>query len=249
MKIIIAPAKKMLVDTDTFAVAALPLYLTHTQLILQALRRLSYPAAKTLWHCSDRLAQINYDWLQHLELTQNLTPALFSFSGIQYQYMAPDIFTAPALAYCQENLRLLSGFYGSLRPFDGVVPYRLEFQAKLSVAGTNNLYDFWGDRLYQALQLGPTEPVINLASEEYAKAIYPYMQPQQPFITIVFASLVNGKLKTKATLAKMARGAMVRFLAEHQVTDIATIQQFDHPDYYFDSAHSTATRLVFCYKK
>lgn len=239
----------MIVDSDSFAVTALPSSLAQTTLILQALRRLSYPAAKALWHCSDRLAQVNYDWLQRLELTTALTPALLSFSGIQYQYMAPDIFTAPALTYCQDHLRLLSGFYGCLRPFDGVVPYRLEFQAKLAVAGTHNLYEFWGNRLYQALQLGPTEPVINLASEEYAKAIYPYMQPQQPFITIVFASLVNGQLKTKATRAKMARGAMVRFLAEHQVTEPATIQQFDHPDYHFDSARSTATRLVFCDQK
>lgn len=248
MKIIIAPAKKMVVDTDTFGYDDTPQYLAQTQQILAELRQLTYAQAKTLWHCSDKLAQPNYDWLQKLDLNRQLTPALLAFSGIQYQYMAPDLFTAPALDYVRANLRILSGFYGILRPFDGVVPYRLEMQSKLQVAGTPNLYAFWQDRLYRALT--PTaEPIVNLASQEYAKTIRPYLQPQQPFITVVFASLVAGKLKTKATLAKMARGEMVRFLAEHQAATIADIKDFDHPDWAFSPAHSTASDLVFIYQK
>lgn len=248
MKIIIAPAKKMVVDSDTFGIDALPQYLAQTQQLLAALRQLDYPAAKALWHCSDKLARPNFDWLQRLDLTHQLTPALLAFSGIQYQYMAPDLFTAPALAYVRANLRILSGFYGILRPFDGVVPYRLEMQSKLNVAGNRSLYDFWGDRLYRALTPKP-EPIINLASQEYAKAITPYLQPDQPLITVVFASLVDGKLKTKATLAKMARGEMVRFLAEHQANAPAEIQAFDHPDWAFAPERSTARKLVFVYQK
>lgn len=248
MKIIIAPAKKMIVDTDTFGCDDTPQYLAQTQQILTELRQLTYAQAKALWHCSDKLAQPNYDWLQKLDLTRQLTPALLAFSGIQYQYMAPDLFTAPALDYVRANLRILSGFYGILRPFDGVVPYRLEMQSKLQVAGTPNLYAFWQDRLYQALT--PTsEPIVNLASQEYAKTITPYLQPQQPFVTVVFASLVAGKLKTKATLAKMARGEMVRFLAEHQAATITAIKGFDHPDWAFSPEHSTASDLVFIYQK
>lgn len=244
MKIIIAPAKKMVIDTDTFAIDGLPQYLPQTAQLLDRLRELSYPEAKALWHCSDKLAELNYHWLQQLDLHHQLTPAILSYTGIQYQYMAPDLFTAPALDYVRQNLRILSGFYGILRPFDGIVPYRLEMQAKLAVGTTANLYAFWGDRLYHAL-VTPTEPIINLASQEYAKAIRPYLAPQQPFVTIVFASLVDGRLKTKATLAKMARGAMVRYLAEHQVTSVAGIRAFDHPDYHFDAQRSTDTRLVF----
>lgn len=248
MKLIIAPAKKMLVDTDSLAYIDLPQYLTQTSQLLTQLRQLSYPEAKALWHCSDKLAQPNYAWLQALDLHHQLTPAILSYSGIQYQYMAPDIFTEPALAYIQNNLRILSGFYGILRPFDGIVPYRLEMQAKLAVADHPNLYAFWGDRLYRALAT-PTEPIINLASQEYAKAITPYLAPDQPFITIVFGSLVNGQLKTKATLAKMARGAMVRYLAENQVSEPSQIKDFDHPDYRFDPERSSATKLVFIYQK
>ncbi|RRK09681.1 peroxide stress protein YaaA [Lactiplantibacillus garii] len=248
MKIIIAPAKKMIVDQDSFPVETQPQYLDQTRELLQALRQLNYNQAKTLWHCSDKLAQSNYQWLQKLDLDHRQTPALLSYSGIQYRYMAPDIFTQSALDYVRSNLRILSGFYGILRPFDGVVPYRLEMQARLAVGSTNNLYDFWGNQLYQALTPTP-EPIINLASLEYAKIIRPYLAPDQPMVDIVFASLVNGQLKTKATLAKMARGAMVRFLAEHQITNVAGIREFDDPDYQFDSTRSTPSQLVFIYQK
>ena len=248
MKMIIAPAKKMVVDPDTFACDGLPQYLDDTRRILARLRQLNYAQAKALWHCSDRLAQTNYDWLQKLDLTHQLTPALLAFSGIQYQYMAPDLFTAPALDYVRANLRILSGFYGILRPFDGVVPYRLEMQSKLAVTGSQSLYDFWADRLYQALTPTP-EPIINLASQEYAKAIIPYLAPHQPLVTVIFGSLVGDQLKTKATLAKMARGEMVRFLAEHQAQTTDAIAQFDHPDWQYSAERSTAEKRVFIYQK
>lgn len=248
MKIIIAPAKKMVVAPDDFPYTDYPQYLAQTSQILARLRELSYPEAKQLWHCSDKLAEPNYAWLQKLDLKAHLTPAISSYRGIQYQYMAPDIFTGPALDYIQANLRILSGFYGILRPFDGVVPYRLEMQAKLPVADHPNLYDFWGDRLYHALAT-PDEPIINLASQEYSKAITPYLSPNQRLITPVFGSLVAGRLKVKATLAKMARGAMVRFLAENQISEPDQIKAFDHPDYRFDPERSTETEFVFIYQK
>lgn len=249
MKIIIAPAKKMVVDTDTFGCDGQPQYLAETKQILAALQQLSYVEAKALWHCSDKLARPNYDWLQKLDLHRQLTPAILAFSGIQYQYMAPDLFTAAALDYIRQNLRILSGFYGILRPFDGIVPYRLEMQSRLQVAGARTLYTFWGDRLYRALATPATEPIINLASQEYAKTIRPYLQPGQRLVTVVFGSLVDGHVKTKATLAKMARGEMVRFLAEHHATDIQDVTRFDHPDWAFDTHRSTDDQLVFIYQQ
>lgn len=234
----------MVVAPDDFTVQSRPQYLPQTQQILARLRQLSYDQAKTLWHCRDKLARPNYDWLQRLDLTRELTPALMAYSGIQYQYMAPDLFTAPALAYVQENLRILSGFYGSLRPFDGIVPYRLEMQAKLAVAGSANLYAFWGDRLYRSLHFDQG-PVVNLASQEYAKAITPYLKPTDQLIEVTFGRLVAGRVKVTATRAKMARGAMVRYLAEQQVTDVAGIRRFKHPAYRLDERRSTAQRIVF----
>ncbi|MFC6322639.1 peroxide stress protein YaaA [Companilactobacillus baiquanensis] len=245
MKIIISPAKKMVVDTDSFDYEQLPQYLDKSKLILKEMRKLTYKEAKKLWRCSDKLAEANFQWLQELEISNHLTPALLAFSGIQYQYMAPDLFTEPALAYVKNNLRILSGFYGILRPFDGVVPYRLEMQSNLKVSGSN-LYDFWNSQIYQAL--GGMEDIVNLASKEYAKTIIPFLAPDQKFVTIVFGSIVDGKLKTKAALAKMARGEMVRFMAENQITKIEDIKYFSHPDWEYSPERSTKEQIVFVFQ-
>lgn len=247
MKIIISPAKKMQVDTDSFLAETVPDYLSATQQILARMRQLTFEELHTLWHCSEKLAQTNYDQLQHLDLNAAATPAIIAFTGIQYQYMAPDLFTVNALDYVKQNLRILSGFYGILRPFDGIVPYRLEMQAALTVGTAQNLYQFWGTKLATTLQTN-REPIINLASQEYAKTIRPYLPATQPFIDIVFGQLVAGKVKTKATLAKMARGEMVRYLAENNVQTLTGVQQFDHLNYQFQPQLSTSTKLVFLQK-
>ncbi|GAW98125.1 peroxide stress protein YaaA [Secundilactobacillus mixtipabuli] len=244
MQIIIAPTKKMVVNTNDFDIQNIPVYIGKTRQILKAMQRLTYDQAQKMWRCSDKLARENYDWLQQMHLDNQLTPAILSYTGIQYQYMAPDLFTAPALNYVQKHLRILSGFYGILRPFDGIIPYRLEMQSALQVSGTHNLYEFWGDKLYQALQFSQGS-VLNLASQEYAKAIIPFIQPNEHLIDVVFGSEVAGKLKIKATLAKMARGEMVRYLAENDINDVAGVTQFDHPDWRFDTSRSTDDQLVF----
>ena len=123
--------------------------------------------------------------------------------------MMPVVFTSSAMDYVREHLRILSGFYGVLSPFDGVTPYRLEMQAALSVGGSGNLYEFWGDRLYRAV-LDEDRTILNLASKEYSKAVEKYLQPEDRLITIVFGELADGRVKQKGTLAKMARGEMVR---------------------------------------
>lgn len=244
MKIIISPAKKMVVNPDNIVEITRPQYFEQTQTILKTLRQLSYPDLKTLWHCSEQLARKNYQQLQQIDLTKQLTPALFAYSGIQYQYMAPDLFTGPAFNYAQQHLRILSGFYGVLRPFDGVVPYRLEMQAKLSVADSQNLYAFWQRRLYDAV-VAADEPIINLASQEYSKCIAKYTTSPKQMIEVVFGQLVDGKIKTRATLAKMARGQMVRFMAENNIQDIETLQTFNDLNYQYQPELSAENKLVF----
>ena len=112
--------------------------------------------------------------------------------------MAPVVFADQELAYISRHLRILSGFYGLLRPLDGVVPYRLEMQAKAQVAGTKNLYAFWGDKLYKAL-LDESRIVVNLASKEYSKAITPHLTPQDQLITCTFGELAGEKIVQKAS--------------------------------------------------
>lgn len=241
MKIIISPAKKMNVDTDSLPIDSLPPFLPQTERLLSALQTMSPKELQSLWKCNDNLAQLNIERLKAMTLRQNLTPAILSYEGIQYRYIAPGVMATGQLEYLREHLRILSGFYGLLRPFDGVTPYRLEMQAKLSVGGAKDLYAFWGDSLAKHLE---GDWVLNLASKEYSKAVTPYL-PESSVLTCVFGEWLNGKVIEKGTMCKMARGQMVRWLAENGIEKAEKIREFADLEYRFDTELSTENTFVF----
>ena len=175
----------MNVDTDSFDCQGLPFFLDRAQLLLSALQAMSQDELRALWKCSESLARQNADRLRQTDLRANLTPAILAYEGIQYQYMAPGVFTYDELDYIQKHLRILSGFYGLLRPFDGVAPYRLEMQAKLAVAGARDLYAFWGDTLALALAKN-TDVIFNLASKEYSRSVIPHLPAGIRLVSCVF---------------------------------------------------------------
>lgn len=245
MKIIISPAKKMNIDTDTLAFRSMPSFLSETEELLAWMRRLTFAEAKAIWKCNDKIAEQNYRRFQEMDLERNLTPAVIAYEGIQYQYMAPAMFGGAQTDYIQEHLRILSGFYGVLKPFDGVTLYRLEMQAKASEAG--DLYKFWGDKLYREVAGEEKDGglILNLASKEYSKCIEKYLTPEDTYVTVVFGELADGKVKQKGTLAKMARGEMVRYLAENKVEDPERIKGFDRLGYCFEETLSNEKEYVF----
>ncbi|MBP3927225.1 MAG: peroxide stress protein YaaA, partial [Clostridium sp.] len=193
------------------------------------------------------IAEQNYERFRTMDLERGLTPALLSYEGIQYQYMAPAVFEKGMLSYVQEHLRILSGFYGVLKPMDGVTPYRLEMQAKAAVEGAKDLYTFWGGRLYEEV-LDEDRIVVNLASKEYSRCIEQYLQPGDTFLTCVFGELSGGRVVQKGTYAKMARGEMVRYMAEHQIQELEKLKGFDRLDYAFSEIYSTEREYVFLRK-
>ena len=244
MRIIIAPAKKMVVDTDSFAVDGLPVFLEQTERLKAALQRMSPSELQALWKCNDAIAKLNTERLSAMDLRRRLTPAIVSYEGIQYQYMAPGVMETAQLDYLRENLLILSGFYGLLRPFDGVTPYRLEMQAKLSVGDCRDLYEFWGDTLARQLA-SETDFVLNLASKEYSRAVEPHLPKSVRFLTCTFGEHKDGKVIEKGTMCKMARGQMVRWLAENNVTSWADIRAFDQLGYRFQPELSSENHDVF----
>ena len=244
MKIIISPAKKMNM-TDTMEWKDLPVYLERTETLKEFIRGLEYGEAKALWKCNDKIARQNYERFASMDLKQNLTPAIFSYEGIQYQYMAAEVMEQEALSYLQEHLRILSGFYGILKPFDGIVPYRLEMQARADVNGSKDLYEYWGDLLYQDLVRDGTHVIINLASREYSRCVKQYLGTEERFITVLFGEYVNGKVVQKGTMAKMARGEMVRYMAEQRISEPEQIKTFDRLGYRFEEALGSETEYVF----
>ncbi|MBR2948557.1 MAG: peroxide stress protein YaaA [Lachnospiraceae bacterium] len=244
MRIIISPAKKMNTDTDSLAWKKLPVFLDKTEQLVKILQGMQYDELKKLWKCNDSIAEMNMQRLADMDLHSCLTPALLAYEGIQYQYMAPGVFTDQEFDYVEKHLRILSGFYGILNPYDGVVPYRLEMQAKLKVGDAKDLYGFWGSSLAEQL-FAETDCIINLASKEYSICISRYLPEHVRFITCVFGEKKDGKVIEKGTMCKMARGEMVRFMAENQISDPEEIKAFDRLDYRFDAECSDERQFVF----
>lgn len=249
MRIILSPAKKMRVDVDDMEPVSTPVFLSETEEILRWLRGLSFAELKKLWNCNEKIARENYERLQDMDLhdPSMLTPAVLSYDGIAYQYMASVVFENSHFSYVQEHLRILSGFYGVLKAMDGVVPYRLEMQAKAKIGGTGNLYEYWGDRIYREV-IDDSHVIINLASKEYSVCVEKYLKPEDTFITCFFGEYADAgkqKIVQKGVYAKMARGEMVRFMAEHQIENLEEMKAFDRLGYRFCPDQSTEREFVF----
>ena len=238
----------MKMDTDFSGVIGKPVFLDDTKKILTWLKGKNKEELKKLWKCNDKIADENYERIKGMKLTGNLPPAILSYEGIAYQYMAPAVFDDEQLSYIQSNLRILSAFYGVVKPMDGVSPYRLEMQAKAGINGSRDLYGFWGDKLYKEVR-DESGIIINLASKEYYKCIEKYLTPEDKFITCDFVEEVKGSLVTKGTYAKMARGEMVRFMAEKRIDNPQDIKKFDRLHYIFREDLSNNMKFVFERKK
>jgi len=223
-----------------------PVFLKETSRILEFLRSLDKENLQELWNCNNKIAQLNFERVEKMDLNQHLTPALLAYDGIAFKYMAPLVFTDDCFDYVQNHLVILSAFYGALKPQDGVVPYRLEMQSKAKVDDSKDLYDFWGNKLYEQVQQNnPDRTIINLASKEYSKCEENYLQSEDKYITITFGEESEGKFVTKGTYAKMARGEMVRFMSENKIETPEGIKKFNRLGYSFREDLSGETEFVF----
>ena len=244
MRIIISPAKQMREDVDSLEPRSLPVFLDRAERLLDHISGLSFEEQKKLWACNDKIAQENHERFLDMDLRNGLIPAILSYDGIQYKYMAPSVFEMGELQYIEEHLRILSGFYGVLRPMDGVRPYRLEMQARATVDGYKDLYDFWGRSLYDEV-MDESRIIINLASKEYSRCIEKYLIPEDRYISCIFGELSGDRIVQKGVYAKMARGEMVRFMASRSIEEPEQLMDFDWSGYGFDKGRSTDTHYVF----
>lgn len=244
MRMIISPAKKMHSEPKPLAWQNMPKFLEEADDLSNYLSSLSYGDAKKLWKCNDKIAALNFERFASMDVRKPQNPAILAYEGIQYQYMAPAVFETKSLAYVEEHLRILSGFYGLLRPFDGIVAYRLEMQAKINWKGFESLYDYWGDRLARQMA-EETDCIVNLASKEYSRSIRKYWSDDRKWIDVIFGERLDGKIKEKGTMVKMARGEMVRHMAEHHAEKPETMKGFNRLGYCFDEKLSDETTYVF----
>tara|TARA_B100000963_G_scaffold43454_1_gene32385 strand:+ start:587 stop:1345 length:759 start_codon:yes stop_codon:yes gene_type:complete len=250
MKIIISPAKSL--DFENKATTNLytqPSFIGKSIELNKKLKSFSKKDLGNLMKISPALAELNYqrnqNWQPPFSL-ENAKQAVFAFTGEVFRGI--DVGTLPKdkISLLQERLRILSGLYGLLKPLDLIQAYRLEMGTRLKIKSCDNLYQFWGENIANALndEINENDLLINLASSEYFKAV-PKKVLKAPMITPIFKELKNGAYKIVMTYAKKARGLMVRYILDNHINTLEELKGFNTEGYGFSATLSTETELVF----
>ncbi|QNA88896.1 peroxide stress protein YaaA [Massilia sp. Dwa41.01b] len=250
MLIVLSPAKSLDLDTPSPTTQhTLPDFVDRAAQLIGVLRDLSPGQVGDLMHISDQLASLNVaryaSWTRdHDDGYQ----AAMAFNGDVYAGLDARSLRPEAVAFAQRHLRILSGLYGLLRPLDLIHPYRLEMGTKLTNPGGKDLYTFWGETITAALnaelaRLG-SSALVNLASEEYFKAVKPKLL-NVPVVTPVFEDWKNGKYKIISFYAKRARGMMARYAIENGILEVEALKAFDVDGYAFVPEASSGRSWMF----
>ncbi len=252
MLALLSPAKKLSIDSASIRVASTqPALLGEVELLMRTTRKLSKAQLQELMGISEKLAQLNHDRFQSLQFPftpENAQPAALCFAGDTYVGLDASSLSEPDLLWGQDTLAILSGLYGLLRPLDLMQPYRLEMGTSLTNPRGSNLYDFWKSsitkEIHSRLEGHVDNTLVNLASNEYFKAVNPKSVPGR-IITPVFLEEKDGKARTVSFMAKRARGSMARFMLTERLQSPEGLKDFQLGDYRFDSSLSDDSRWVF----
>ena len=217
--------------------------------VYQVLKELTPATLSKLMDISPRLADVSWQYHQAIKLpftVENARPAIYAYHGDVYEGLGVATLSLEEVRRLQGSLRILSGLYGLLRPLDLIAPYRLEMGIKLAVGGQANLYDFWRKKITQALnnELEEGETLVNLASEEYFKAV-DTQALKAKVIHVAFKSWRGDTLKTIVLYTKRARGLMARYIAQHQITKVEDLKGFHLGGYQYAEDLSSENEMVF----
>ncbi|ART52625.1 peroxide stress protein YaaA [Acidovorax carolinensis] len=253
MLFLLSPAKSLDYDTPLPAGLphTLPQFVPQSTQLIDVLREKSPQDIASLMGLSDKLAALNvvrYQVWQPKFTAANSRQALLAFNGDVYEGLQARTLAATDLDWAQHHVAILSGLYGVLRPLDWMQPYRLEMGTRLATAAGSNLYQFWGgqiaEHLNTRLRADTTPVVVNLASQEYFKAV-DRKQLKARVIECVFEDWKGGAYKIISFHAKRARGLMARYAITHRIATPHKLEAFDLEGYTFAPASSEPERLVF----
>ncbi len=250
MKIVLSPAKKLdLKNKYPNYDYEIPVFINEAAELIEVMKHKSPQEIKDLMKLSDNLANLNWERYQNwnkIHTTDTARPAIFTFNGNVYEGLDIKCFNEADLFKANDKIRILSGLYGVLRPFDLIYPYRLEMGTKLQFNGYKNLYEFWRDKITDFLnkEMKKDEVLVNLASQEYFKAI-DKEKLSHPIVDIVFKDYKDGELKTISLYAKIARGLMSRFIIQNNIEKVEDLKLFNWEAYQYDDHLSEENKLVF----
>lgn len=245
MMIFISPTKNMKPRTIDLPMT-MPQFCVAAEALLDILKTYNDEAIMNIMNVNARLAIENQMRFQKIRFDCQGSHAITSYDGLAFRYMHLDTWSEEDFLYAQQHLSILSGFYGLVRPLDSIYPYRLEMQAKGLSEQIDNLYAYWNDELMQAMRSQNNDHCyINLASKEYSQAVTPYLYPKERCIQIDFKIVKDGKLKTLATAAKMARGRMVEYIIKKQIEDPEKLRDFSEDGWTYMEHLSSKDEMMF----
>lgn len=225
---------------------SLPQFRVEAEELLDVLKTYNDEDIMQIMKVNAKLAVENQQRFQSIKFDLEGSHALSSYDGLAFKYMDLSSWREEDLCYANEHLRILSGFYGVVRPFDSIYPYRLEMQAHGLSERIDNLYSYWNDELMCAMRKDNHDGIyINLASKEYSQAVTPYLFDDELCINIHFKVVKDGKQKVLATAAKMARGRMVAYIMKNQIENAEEIKQFHEDGWRYMKEASTASDYLF----
>ena len=252
MLTLLSPAKKLnMAPVETSVPITQPRLRDDTHELAIVAKTQTADDLKRLMHISDNLATMNFERFQAFNLdnkSNSAKPAGLTFDGDVYWGLEADSLSEDSLSYAQDHLRILSGLYGVLRPMDAIQPYRLEMGTKMVNGRGKSLYDFWGARIADRLNVDLTDhadtTVVNLASNEYFKAVAADALGQT-VIGAKFLNVKDGEARSLMYYAKHARGTMARWIMENRVDRADGLKDFNADGYTLDAIASTENELVF----
>ena len=242
MKILISPAKSLDFENNfETSISSKPIFANQAYKINNKIRSLSAPDLSSLMSISPKLSELNWSRNQDFQkIDSKEKEAIFAFNGDVYDGIDANTINTSNHEKLQNSLRILSGLYGILKPFDKIKAYRLEMGTKISINGSKNLYDFWKENVTNSLvnEVNENDIIVNLASNEYFSVIDKSLI-LNTIITPQFKDFKNGKLKIISFYAKKARGLMTRFLIDNDIKNLSDIESFNSSGYMFSQDETT----------
>ena len=243
MKILISPAKSLDFESKIDSLNHTePVFLNKTLQINSVLKQKSPSDLMKLQGISQKLSDLN--WKRNNDFNENHNdansrPAIFAFNGDVYSGIDVKTLSKDKVYDLQKSLRILSGYYGVLKPLDLIQPYRLEMGTKLPINGSENLYKFWSEKVTKSIteEMSSDDLLINLASNEYFNA-FDKDEFNGRIISPIFKDFKNGKLKIISFYAKKARGLMVRYIVDNNIKDYDNLLGFNLGDYLYNASET-----------
>ncbi len=252
MIVLLSPAKNLDSNAKPVSNGAQPLLIDDAKYLAAKLKKRSARSLSKMMNINKALGELNHERYQEWEYPfpkATSFPAIKLFNGEVYRGLDASSLNFEDLDFAHEHVFILSGLYGLLRPLDSMMPYRLEMGTRWAVTpAKKNLYAYWGDRITEginnALSNSGSDTVVNLASNEYFKAVKPE-KLNGKIITPVFKDLKNGNYKSIMTYAKLARGYMSRFIVQGRIGAVIDIKDFNAHGYAWNEGLSTESEWTF----